>query len=83
MERVWSLQDAKNKFSNVVEKAQNEGPQVVTKRGVETVVVLSITEYRKLARPGTSLVDFFQKSPFRGIELDIKRSKDLSREVEV
>ena len=54
---TWQLQDAKNRFSEVVKKALVNGPQIVTKRGVETVIVLSVKEYRKLKRPKNSLVD--------------------------
>ena len=41
----WSLQDAKNKFSEVVNAADAGEPQIVTKRGVPTAVVLSIKEF--------------------------------------
>jgi prevent-host-death family protein len=37
---IWALQDAKNKFSELVDKAVGDGPQVVTRHGKETVVVL-------------------------------------------
>ncbi len=83
MKSIWKLQDAKNKFSDVVKKALNEGPQHVTKRGVEAVVVLSIKEYRKLIRPQNNLVEFFQKSPLFGVDLDIKRSKKPFRKIEL
>lgn len=57
---TWQLQDAKNRFSEVVKKALANGPQIVTKRGVETVIVLSVKEYRNLKRPKNSLVDFLR-----------------------
>lgn len=44
----WQLQEAKAKFSKVVEDAVEKGPQIVTKRGVETVAVISIDDLRKL-----------------------------------
>lgn len=47
----WSLQDAKNKFSAVVEAAAKGVPQTVTKRGKPAVVVLSIRDYERLSRP--------------------------------
>lgn len=50
MGNVWTLQDAKNKFSAVVEAAQRGEPQHVTKRGVEAVVVVSAEEYERLSR---------------------------------
>ena len=83
MKGIWNLQDAKNKFSNLVKRAQKEGPQVVTKRGVEAVVILSIGDYRKLVKPKTGLVEFFRRSPLKDAGLDIKRSKEPSREVEL
>jgi antitoxin Phd len=44
----WTLQDAKNRFSAVVEAARRGAPQLVTKRGAPAVVVLSIEDYRRL-----------------------------------
>ena len=46
-ERTWSLQDAKNKFSEVVNGAKSGTPQIVTRRGVPTVVVPSIDEFNR------------------------------------
>ena len=80
--RHWQLQEAKNRFSEVVDKAVRNGPQVVTKRGVDTVVVMSVKEYQNLNRPKTSLVDFFKKSPLKGARIDLERNKDFAREVE-
>jgi antitoxin Phd len=41
--RSWQLQEAKNKFSRVVENAVNDGPQIITKRGVEVAIIISYT----------------------------------------
>lgn len=46
---TWSVQDAKNRFSAVVEAARRK-PQTVTKHGKSTVVVLDATEYERLRR---------------------------------
>ncbi len=61
--QTWQLQEAKNRLSEVVDKALDQGPQVITRRGAETAVVLSIKDYRKMRQPETDLVDFFQRSP--------------------
>ena len=58
MKRIWQLQEAKNKFSEVVQEALSDGPQVITKRGVETVIVLSYSEYRKLLSSQKKLSEF-------------------------
>lgn len=71
----WQLQEAKNKFSEVVNKAINEGPQEITRRGESAVIVLSIKDYKKLTKKKGSLVDFFKNSPLA--DLDLKRAKDL------
>lgn len=81
--KKWQLQEAKNRFSEVVRKASEEGPQTVTKHGKDSVVVLSAEDYRKLEKPKTSLVDFFQKSPLSKVEVDLKRDKSPARSVEL
>ena len=46
----WPVQDAKSRFSELLDTAIAEGPQIVTKRGVETAVLLPIEQWRKLER---------------------------------
>jgi prevent-host-death family protein len=77
----WQLQDAKNRFSEIVNKALRDGPQVVTRHGKKTVVIISVEEYQSLVRPKMNIVDFFQKSPLRGEVLDLTRKKDRARKV--
>ncbi|MFA4837710.1 MAG: type II toxin-antitoxin system Phd/YefM family antitoxin [Dehalococcoidia bacterium] len=79
MSHIWQLQEAKNKFSEVVEAALNDGPQVITKRGTDTAVVLSYTEYRRLFFTQKKLSDFFRESPLVGVELDLTRDKSPVR----
>jgi prevent-host-death family protein len=79
MARIWQLQEAKNKFSEVVEEALKHGPQVITRRGVETAIVLSYTEYRKLALNQKKLSDFFRESPLAGVDLDLTRDTSSRR----
>jgi antitoxin Phd len=73
MARVWQLQEAKNKLSEVVDEALKHGPQVITRRGVETVIVLSYAEYRQMALTQKKLSDFFRDSPLADIDLDLTR----------
>jgi prevent-host-death family protein len=74
MERVWQIQEAKNKLSEVVEKALDSGPQILTRRGTEIAVVLSYSEYRQLKRKQTPLSEFFRRSPLEGLDLERDRS---------
>lgn len=79
---TWTVADAKARFSEVVEKARRVGPQVITKNGRSTAVLVSIEEWeRKSARSG-SLAEFLLASPLRGAGLDLDRSKDDAREIE-
>lgn len=82
MKNTWQLQEAKNRLSTLVEGALHHGPQIITRRGVKTAVVLSVKDYEKFAKPKQNLVDFFKSSPLRGVKIDLTRSKDSSREVE-
>ena len=81
MKRIWQLQEAKNRLSAAVDAAMKNGPQMITRRGRETVVLLSVKDYENLSQPKTDLVDFFQTSPLRGVRLDVTRNKKLPREV--
>jgi antitoxin Phd len=81
MKAVWALQDAKNRFSELVDHALQQGPQLVTRRGKEMVVVLSVQEFHKLTRAQESLVAFFRNSPLVGVDLDVTRDTDTGREV--
>ena len=82
-DREWQLQEAKNRLSQVVEQALHNGPQTITLRGKPSAVVVSFEEYRKLTMPRTGLSQFFRQSPLCEVELDLTRSADLSREVEL
>lgn len=80
MARIWQLQEAKNKLSEVVEDAVKSGPQVITRRGVETAVVLSIDDYKKMLLGQKRLSDFFRESPFAGVDVDIARDTSPIRD---
>jgi prevent-host-death family protein len=73
------LQAAKQHFSELVERAERDGPQVVTKHGKDAVVVISIEDYRRLhGKPGP--IEFIRSAPDFG-DLDIRRAQDSGRDV--
>ena len=82
-DNIWQLQEAKSKFSQLVENAIHKEPQIVTKHGDNAVVVLSFEEYSKITKPKSNLVKFLRNSPLAGIELEIKRNRDIPRDVEL
>lgn len=60
---TWPLQDAKNRFSEVVRRARSDGPQTVTVHGRRAAVVLSAEDYDALAKPKKTLVDHLLEGP--------------------
>ena len=80
MDSVWQLQNAKNKFSQVVNQAVSHGLQVITRQGVEVAIVLSSEDYRKLLASQKKLADFFRASPLAEVEIDLTRDKSEIRE---
>jgi prevent-host-death family protein len=82
----WQLQTAKAKFSDLFRRALAEGPQWVTRRGDEAVVVLSAESFERLrtrSRQSESLVEFFAESPLAKVSLDLDRNPDLGRKIEL
>ena len=79
---AWQLQAAKQRFSELVERARRDGPQVVTKHGKDAVVVVSAEEYQRLRGEGPSLVEFIRSAPDFDV-LDLDRARDRGRQVEL
>lgn len=80
--RAWKLEDAKAKFSEVVRRAREEGPQRVTYRGRDAVVVIAVEELKALLpgeRPRQTLVDFLRDTALG--EIDIERPPDRGRDI--
>jgi len=69
MPTAWQLQDAKNRFSEVVAEALHSGPQTVTRRGEPVVVVVAIDTWRRVSRPQPSLKAFLLAAPLDGLDL--------------
>ncbi|MGZ5917498.1 MAG: type II toxin-antitoxin system Phd/YefM family antitoxin [Methyloceanibacter sp.] len=79
----WQLQDAKNRFSELVQRAKREGPQTVTLRGERTVVVLSVEAYDALVADRPTLVNHLLSGPAWPDDLVVAvnaRAKTPSRE---
>lgn len=82
----WHLQDAKNNFSKLVQRARSEGPQTVTIRGEPAVVVLSTEEYERLVGKKPSLAEYLLSGPTWDddfIEEVNRRSKEPPRPVDL
>lgn len=79
----WQVQEAKNKFSELIDKAE-AAPQIITRHGVEVAVVLAIKRYHALTQPTVRLGDFLRDSPLRKSGLHLERDRDQTlREVDL
>ncbi|GAB4486958.1 MAG: type II toxin-antitoxin system Phd/YefM family antitoxin [Anaerolineales bacterium] len=79
MDKTWQIQDAKNKLSEVIARALKQGPQLITRHGEKTAVVVSYAEYEKLRKSQGKLSDFFGTSPLADADLDLTRDRSLPR----
>ena len=83
MKDIWKLQDAKSKFSKVVEDALQKGPQFVSRRGIEAVVVVSVKEYEELTSHKPSFKEFLLNCPKMEAGVEFERQKDYPRNIEL
>jgi len=75
---TWKLQDAKARFSEVVDRALANGPQLVTRHGDNAVVVIAYAEFQAATMPAESFKSFILAS--RGVsDLPLTREKHLPR----
>ncbi len=83
-ETVWMLQDAKNKFCQLIDSVDGS-PQIITKRGEAVAVVVSYKDYCDQFADQESFLDFMNRSPLRGsgLQLDARTVDPPTREVEL
>ncbi|HWE84610.1 MAG TPA: type II toxin-antitoxin system Phd/YefM family antitoxin [Terracidiphilus sp.] len=79
---VWQVQEAKGRFSELIEEAHNKGPQVITRHGSARAVVLSIKDYRRLAAHKPSLKEYLLGGA-KVDDFEIQRDRDTGREIEL
>lgn len=78
---TWEIQKAKQHFSEVVRLANAKAPQMITHNGDATAWIISDKEYRQLTQAREGVVDFFQRSPHRDIDLKSERLTDLPKTI--
>jgi prevent-host-death family protein len=79
----WTVAEAKAKLSEVIERAEKSGPQKITRRGREAVVVVSAEEWKRKSKRKGNLAEFLANSPLRDSGLDLERLDDKPREIEL
>jgi len=86
----WQIQDAKQRFSEMIRAVTSDGPQVITRHGEDVAVVVDIGEYRRLIRPAVDLAGILLGGPkfdegTVGVfaEIEAERKADFGRTVDL
>jgi prevent-host-death family protein len=79
---AWQVQEAKQRFSEVLREALTDGPQTITRHGEEVAVVIGIELYHQLATPRIELGDFLVHGPADD-DLVVERDRSTIRDVDV
>jgi antitoxin Phd len=79
---TWPLQDAKTRLSEVIERAQTEGPQTITRHGAERAVIVSVKDYKALAAHKPDFKAHLLGGP-KFDEFSIERERDVGRPIEL
>jgi prevent-host-death family protein len=80
--KTWQLQNAKNRFSELVKNAMKGEPQLVTKNGKPAIYIISADTYNKKISPSSiSKKEILLNRPHKEIELDLSRESDSGRDI--
>jgi prevent-host-death family protein len=79
----WQVQEAKQRFSELLRAAETGEPQIVTKHGEEIAVVLDIAEFRRLRGQALNIMEYLRIDPLDEADLPVERSSDLPRDVDL
>jgi prevent-host-death family protein len=80
---IWTVAEAKAKFSEVLERAKSEGPQKISKHGRTTAIVVAAEEWERKNNRQGNLAEFLMNSPLRGSRLRIKNFRGRLRKAEL
>lgn len=88
----WQVQEAKQRFSEVLRAVESVGPQTITRHGEEIAVIIDMAEYRRLAGPKKNFVEHLMAFPTLDTkpgepdvfdEIEAERKKDFPRDVDL
>jgi prevent-host-death family protein len=86
----WQIQEAKQRFSEMIRAVRTEGPQVITRHGEDVAVIVEISEYRRLTRPAADLASILLGGPKLDdstavvfAEIEAERKADFGRVVDL
>lgn len=80
---TWQFQEAKNKLSEVANRALTEGPQLVTRHGRPEFYIIDAKKFDEDKKPKMTLIEALVNSPCKDIDLSIDRSKETMRDIDL
>ena len=79
----WQVQEAKQRFSELLRAAESGDPQIVTRHGEEVAVMIDIAQYRHLQGQAVGFMDYLRSEPLLDADLEIERASDAPRTVDL
>lgn len=79
--KLLQLQEAKQQFSAVAEKAAGGQPQIVTKHGKPFVVIVGVSDWQQARPKKRTLLEMLRSCPVDADQLDLRRSKEFPRDI--
>jgi len=86
----WQIQEAKQRFSEMIRAVTSKGPQVITRHGEDIAIVIDVSEFHRLTRAAVNLTDVLLGGPKVDdsiidifAEIEAERQADLGREVDL
>lgn len=80
---LWTVAEAKAKLSEVIDRAQADGPQTITRNGRTAVILVSFEEWERKTKRKGNLAEFFAASPLRDSGMLLERSSEKPGEIEL
>jgi prevent-host-death family protein len=82
---TWQVQEAKSRFSELIERAEKEGPQTITRHGKPSAVIISMSEYEAMKKRGAKpdLLDVLINRGPKFDDFEIERDKDMGRDIDL
>jgi prevent-host-death family protein len=81
---TWQLQEAKARLSEVIEKAKKSGPQIITQRGVKSVVVVPFDEWKASQQPKSeTFLEILRSGPSGDLPIPTRKTWKMRRPIKL
>jgi prevent-host-death family protein len=83
-EHHWQVQEAKQRFSEVLRRAQDKGPQVITRHGEDVAIIIDMSEYRHSREENMNFTEYLRSAPFpEDFDRYLERPAELNQDRDV